>query len=53
MPDAHTPLRRYANKMWSFIGRKKGQRWRWWVEDAETDQVVAFVFGRRTHATFR
>ena len=31
---------------------KKGQRWRWWVEDAATGQVLAFVFGRRTHATF-
>ena len=32
---------------------KKAQRGLWWVEDARTGQVVAFVFGRRTHATFR
>jgi len=25
----------------------------WWVEDAVSGQVVAFVFGRRTHQTFR
>jgi len=35
------------------VRRKKGQRWRWWVEDAATGRVLAFVFGRRTHATFR
>ena len=46
-------LRLCADEMWSFVGRKKGQRWLWWVEDAATGQVVAFVFGRRTHATFR
>lgn len=34
------------------MGRKKGPRWRWWVEDAATGRVLAFVFGRRTHATF-
>ena len=39
--------------MWSFVRRKKGQRWLWWVEDAATGQVLAFVFGRRSHATFR
>ena len=31
---------------------KKAQRWRWWVEEAATGQVLAFVLGRRTHATF-
>jgi insertion element IS1 protein InsB len=39
--------------MGSFVRTKKTQRWRWWVEDATTGQVAAFVFGRRTHATFR
>ena len=39
--------------MWSFVRCKKQQRWLWWVEEAATGQVVAFVFGRRTHATFR
>ena len=39
--------------MWSFVRCKKAQRWLWWVEEAATGQVLAFVFGRRTHATFR
>lgn len=38
--------------MWSFLGSKQRPRWLWWVEDASTGEVVAFVFGRRTHATF-
>ena len=38
--------------MWSFVGRKKQPRWLWWVEVA-TGHVLAFSFGRRTHATFR
>ena len=42
-----------ADEMWSFVRRKKEQRWLWWVENASTGEVVAFVFGRRTHATFR
>ena len=37
----------------SFVGNKKRPRWLWWVEDAINGEVVAFVFGRRTHATFR
>ena len=39
--------------MWSFVGSKQQSRWLWWVEDAINGEVVAFVFGRRTHATFR
>ena len=42
-----------VDEMWSFTGAKKHPRWLWWVEDAATGQVVAFVFGRRTHRTFR
>ena len=52
-PDPAAPLRLCADEMWSFVRSKKQQRWLWWVEDATTGQVVAFVFGRRTHATFR
>ncbi|AWM31957.1 hypothetical protein DDQ68_03610 [Hymenobacter nivis] len=43
----------YADERWSVVRGKKQQRWLWWVEDAARGQVVAFVFGRRTHATFR
>lgn len=42
-----------ADEMWSFVGSKRQPRWLWWVEDAANGEVVAFVFGRRTHATFR
>jgi len=51
-PDPAVPLRRWADERGSFVRGKKDQRWRWWVEDAATGQVVAFAFGRRTHATF-
>lgn len=54
---------KYANKSlklvlkvdesWSFVQAKKHLRWLWWVEEATSGDVVAFVFGRRTHATFR
>ena len=54
---------KYANKSlklvlkvdesWSFVQAKKHPRWLWWVEEATSGEVVAFVFGRRTHATFR
>ena len=46
-------VRLKVDEMWSFVGSKKRPRWLWWVEDATNGEVVAFVFGRRTHATFR
>ena len=46
------PLRVYADEMWSYVGKKHQPRWLWWVEEVDTGQVVAYVFGRRTHATF-
>ena len=46
-------LRLKVDEMWSFVGNKKRPRWLWWVEDAINGEVVAFVLGRRTHATFR
>jgi insertion element IS1 protein InsB len=33
-------------------GQQTPARWLWWGQDAATGQVVAFVFGRRTHAPF-
>ncbi len=42
-----------VDESWSFVSGKKQPRWLWWVEDADTSQIVAFVFGRRTHQTFR
>ncbi|WP_262483013.1 IS1 family transposase, partial [Arsenicibacter rosenii] len=41
-----------ADEMWSFTGAKKYPRWLWWAEDAVTGEVVAFVFGRRSHRPF-
>ena len=35
------------------MGAKKRPRWLWWVEERASGRVVAYVFGRRTHATFR
>ena len=32
---------------------KRNPRWLWWVEDHDTGEVVAFLFGRRTNASFR
>ena len=46
------PLRLHADEMWSYGGSKRQPRWLWWVQEADTGQVVAFVLGRRTHATF-
>ena len=42
-----------VDESWSFVGSKQCPRWLWWVENASNGQIVAFVFGRRTHATFR
>lgn len=53
VPATAVPLRLCADEMWSFVGRKRHPRWLWWVEQASTGRVLAFVFGRRTHATFR
>ena len=46
-------IRLEADEQWSFVQRKKNQRWLWWVEDFDSGQVVTFVFGRRTHRTFQ
>ena len=48
-----TTLRVCADKMWSFVGCKKQPCWLWWVEETDTRHVLAFVFGRRRHATLR
>ena len=37
-----------ADEMWSFVQRKKQQRWLWYVLDRATKSVLAFVFGTRT-----
>ncbi len=42
-----------VDESWSFVRAKKEPRWLWWVEDAVSGKVIAFVLGRRTHQTFR
>lgn len=42
-----------VDEMWSFVGNKKQPHWLWWVEDAVTSEIIAFVLGRRIHQTFR
>ena len=46
-------IRVEADEQWSYVQKKRNRRWLWWVQDHDTGQVVAFVFGRRTNATFR
>ena len=46
-------VRLKVDEMWSYVGSKRRPRWLWWVEDALSGEIVAFVFGRRTHGTFR
>jgi len=36
-----------VDEMWSFVGRKKDQRWLWHAIDHRSGQVLAYVFGRR------
>ena len=46
-------LKLKVDEMWSFVAAKAAPRWLWWVEEAQSGDIVAFVFGRRTHQTFR
>ena len=39
--------------MWSFVGKKKNQRWLWLAIDHNTRKIIAFVFGRRKHIVFK
>ena len=39
-------------ELWSFIGKKKEQRWRWHAIDHLTGTVLAYVFGRRQDEVF-
>jgi IS1 family transposase/transposase-like protein len=40
------------DEMWSFIGKKKEQRWLWHAIDHATGVVLAYVFGRRKDEVF-
>jgi insertion element IS1 protein InsB len=41
-----------VDKMWSFVGKKKDQRWLWHAIDHGSGRVLAWVFGRRTDEVF-
>ena len=41
------------DEMWSYVGKKKHQRWLWLAIDHKTRKIAAFVFGRRKHVVFR
>jgi len=42
-----------SDEFWSFVGKKSEPRWTWYLIDHDSGEVIAFVLGRRTDATFR
>lgn len=41
-----------VDEMWSYVGKKTGQRWLWHAIDHHTGKVLAYVFGRRQDQVF-
>jgi insertion element IS1 protein InsB len=41
-----------VDEMWSFVGKKKNQRWLWHAIDHHSGKVLAYVFGRRQDEVF-
>jgi insertion element IS1 protein InsB len=41
-----------VDEMWSYVRRKKDQRWLWHAIDHHTGLVLAYAFGRRTDEVF-
>lgn len=41
-----------VDEMWSFVGKKKDQRWLWHAIDHGSGRVLAYVFGRRQDEVF-
>jgi len=37
-----------SDEMWSFVGKKKNQRWLWHAIDHNTGAVLAYVLGKHT-----
>jgi len=42
-----------ADEQWSFVGHKGNQRWLWYLLEKSTRKVIAFIFGPRSHQTYR
>ena len=40
------------DEMWSFVGKKRNQRWLWHAIDHQTGKVLAYVLGRRKDKVF-
>lgn len=40
------------DEIWSFVGKKKNQRWLWHAIDHTTGKVLAYVFGKRQDQVF-
>jgi insertion element IS1 protein InsB len=56
-PDEITVVIRLADEaevdeMWSYVGRKKDQRWLWHTIDHRSGKILAYVFGRRQDEVF-
>ena len=41
-----------VDEIWSFVRRKKDQRWLWHAIDHRSGNVLAYVFGRRQDEVF-
>ena len=41
-----------VDEQWSFVGKKKEQRWLWHAIDHRSGKVLAYVFGRRKDEVF-
>ena len=41
-----------VDEMWSFVGKKKEQRWLWHAVDHRMGKVLAYAFGARKDAVF-
>lgn len=42
-----------GDEMWSYVQKKKSQRWLWWAIDHQTGTPLAYVFGRRKDVVFK
>ena len=40
------------DEMWSYVGKKKEQRWLWHAIDHHSGTLLAYVFGRREDDVF-
>jgi IS1 family transposase len=42
-----------VDEQWSYVGKKSNQRWLWYAVDHVTNEVLAFVFGKRKDDVFQ